>query len=146
MSCCSESKIRAGGRDRVRKLPDAVLYRIRLVLVPKDAVRTSTLSTRWKDIWASVPNLNFDSRDFSSSTGFSEFVYWVLFFRESTSIKKFRVFYSLAEDFSQDFSHADGWIRTAIRQKVAELDLLIESDDGEMLLLPFEPVVVKVYG
>ncbi|KAM1169225.1 hypothetical protein ACFX13_031768 [Malus domestica] len=115
MSCCSESKIRAGGRDRVSKLPDAVLYRIRSVLVPKDAVRTSTLSTRCMGLCS----------------------------QSELRQLRFLLLYWLFRDFSQDFSHAHGWIRTAIRRKVAELDLLVESDDGEMLLLPFEPVVEK---
>lgn len=56
------SKPRAGGEDRISRLPDAVLCHILSLIPTKYAVRSSIVSNRWKNIWASVPNLDFEDR------------------------------------------------------------------------------------
>ncbi|KAJ3690762.1 hypothetical protein LUZ61_019926 [Rhynchospora tenuis] len=52
------------GADRISELPDSILTHILSYLPTKEAVRTWRLSKRWKDVWASVPILDFDSADF----------------------------------------------------------------------------------
>jgi hypothetical protein len=50
--------------DRISSLADAILTHILTFLTAKQAVHTFTLSKRWKNVWAFVPVLNFDLREF----------------------------------------------------------------------------------
>ncbi|XAR65665.1 hypothetical protein NMG60_11009848 [Bertholletia excelsa] len=49
--------------DRISNLPDPILVDILSLLETKYAVRTSALSTKWRQLWTFVPNLVFDLRD-----------------------------------------------------------------------------------
>ncbi|KAI5332938.1 hypothetical protein L3X38_023067 [Prunus dulcis] len=122
--------------DRISELPDAVLCHILSFLPTKLAVRTSILSTRWKNIWASVHNLDFDDEYdpwIERDDSFSMFVDRVLSFRDSADIHKFRLHCSGVKDFSR----IDGWIRTAIDRNAVEFDLRVYSySDFQIFELP----------
>ena len=47
-------------KDGINRLPYKVLCHILSFLPTKYAVGTSILSTTWKNLWSSVPNLDFD--------------------------------------------------------------------------------------
>nr|CAB3473464.1 unnamed protein product [Digitaria exilis] len=51
----------ADGVDRISALPDDLRRRIVSRLPIKDAVRTTTLSTRWRRVWHSTPLVLYDS-------------------------------------------------------------------------------------
>nr|XP_011465569.1 PREDICTED: putative F-box/FBD/LRR-repeat protein At1g78760 [Fragaria vesca subsp. vesca] len=121
-----ESKSRASGEDRISELPNAVLCHI-LSFIPstKDVVRTSVLSTRWKDIWAYVPNLYFKDDEFSSSADFMAFVDRVLLVRDSSAIQRFHLHFNNCH--AKDFSRVNGWISTAVSCNVVEIDLSIDT-------------------
>ncbi|XP_009334055.2 LOW QUALITY PROTEIN: F-box/LRR-repeat protein At4g14103 [Pyrus x bretschneideri] len=132
---CSKSNSQATGKDRISELPDAVLCHILSFVPTKYSVRTSILSTRWKSICGSVPNLDFEFEQMSTTwkeeymsnyVGFLMFVDWILSLRDSLDIQKFRLHcYCRVEDFSRIV----GWICTAIRHNVVELDLCVYSDN-----------------
>ncbi|KAL6221412.1 hypothetical protein ACLB2K_009163 [Fragaria x ananassa] len=123
----SHSKLKVGGdgEDKISQLPDAVLSHMLSFLPTKHAVRTSILSTRWKNIWASVPTLNLEhyycDQRRSLHAGFVSSIDRVLYC-ESSDIQRFRLHYYC---LSEDLSRIDGWIRTAIRRNVVELDLCV---------------------
>lgn len=50
----------ANDGDRISALPDTILCHILSFLETMHAVRTIVLSTRWNNIWTSVPNLDFN--------------------------------------------------------------------------------------
>lgn len=122
----SQSKLQVGNEDKISELPDAVLSHMLSFLATKYAVRTSVLSTRWKNIWASVPCLDFEHKYSCQSdyVGFLSFIDRVLYYRDSSDIQRFRLHFN---GFAEDFSRIDGWIRTAIRRNVVELDLNVKS-------------------
>lgn len=114
-------------RDRISALPDAVLCHIPSFLSTDEAVATYILSKRWKKVWASVPNLDFDDSNISESVPFLRFVDNVLFYRDSTDIQTFRLQSSCIEDFAR----IRGWIETAVRRNVVELDISVEDYAGD---------------
>ncbi|CAM0943698.1 unnamed protein product [Alopecurus aequalis] len=54
---------RAGG-DRLSDLPDCLLHSVLSSLRSRQAIQTSLLSRRWRNVWRSVPCLDVDQRDF----------------------------------------------------------------------------------
>ncbi|KAF0935529.1 hypothetical protein E2562_034318 [Oryza meyeriana var. granulata] len=57
----------AAGRDWLNDLPDEVLQRIMFFLNARPAVRTYVLSRRWRDLWRSVPGVNANFDELSTS-------------------------------------------------------------------------------
>ncbi|KAL0314281.1 UNVERIFIED_CONTAM: putative F-box/LRR-repeat protein [Sesamum angustifolium] len=55
--------------DRISKLPDAILQHILSSIDLKQAVQTSILSKRWKSLWCSLPNLDFNFRRLAVQSG-----------------------------------------------------------------------------
>ncbi|PRQ30791.1 putative FBD domain, leucine-rich repeat domain, L domain-containing protein [Rosa chinensis] len=88
------------------------------------AVRTSVLFTRWKYIWKSVPNLDFNSGPFRESAKLKTVGDHVLFFRNSSNIQRFRLNWNYN---GIDQSCIYGWIHTAMKRNVVELDLFVNS-------------------
>lgn len=107
-------------QDRISGLPDELLWHMLSFLETKYAVRTCILSTRWKNIWASVPTMDFDQTSFHDPKKFWAFIDYVLLFRCSSNIKKFRLCLR-GNGVAQ--SRFDALINTVIGLSVVELDL-----------------------
>ncbi|KAL7589320.1 hypothetical protein Lser_V15G39568 [Lactuca serriola] len=105
-------------------LPDCILHHILSFMNTKEAVKTSILSTRWKNLWTFSPNIDFDDKlcatprwrntDLTSSVNFVENV-----LQNVLKIKKFRLSFRVFNNTSQIHS----WISHAIMLNVQELDL-----------------------
>ncbi|KAF9589388.1 hypothetical protein IFM89_023420 [Coptis chinensis] len=113
--------------DRISHLPDAMLHHILSFLPTKYAVGTSELSKRWRHLWASVPNLDFDdtlkhSKSSNSErdiNNFMNFVDRVLHLHDLPNIHKF----SLKCLYTDDESRINAWISTALKRKVQDIFL-----------------------
>ncbi|CAN6363324.1 unnamed protein product [Urochloa humidicola] len=57
-----------GGPDLLSALPDCLLHVIMSSLKARQAVQTCVLSTRWRDLWRSVPCLDVDLDEFRAET------------------------------------------------------------------------------
>ncbi|KAM2058718.1 hypothetical protein ACFX16_031265 [Malus domestica] len=115
--------------DRISELPETILCHILSFLETVHAVRTTVLSTRWNKIWTKVPNLHFgyipnfcpeyeDEGEDACHNHFMTFVDRVLFFRDSSKIQNF----TLSCIDLYDFTRIDGWLCTATRHNVVNLD------------------------
>ncbi|XP_017979677.1 PREDICTED: F-box protein At3g03040-like [Theobroma cacao] len=117
--------------DRISSLPDELLFHIISFLPLKQAVCTSILSTRWRKIYASMSNLNFDDcfkwRK-SDGYGFMNFVDRVLLYHTG-GVDKFRIKYGGFVDSYR----VDGWIQYALLKNVRELDLYIDCHKFKVL-------------
>uniref|UniRef100_A0A0D9X594 F-box domain-containing protein n=1 Tax=Leersia perrieri TaxID=77586 RepID=A0A0D9X594_9ORYZ len=118
-----------GGADRISALPDAVLLRIMSHLKAWQAVRTSVLSTRWRDVWASATRLDIrhpcacDER--ADEESFHTFVKTLLLKRRPlVPIKALRL------RWSHDEVDVNSWIIHAVRRGAEEIDLSARRHDG----------------
>ncbi|CAI9115820.1 OLC1v1016821C1 [Oldenlandia corymbosa var. corymbosa] len=50
--------------DRISHLPNEILVHTLSFLTLEDAIETSVLSKRWRDLWLNVARLDFDSQKF----------------------------------------------------------------------------------
>ncbi|CAN0914679.1 F-box/LRR-repeat protein At3g62440 [Linum grandiflorum] len=63
----------AAGNDRISLLPDDILLCIlRVFLSPVQAAQTTALSSRWRSLWRSYPDVEFLSRRNNGGTLTSE--------------------------------------------------------------------------
>ncbi|XP_062029567.1 F-box/LRR-repeat protein At4g14103-like [Rosa rugosa] len=119
--------------DRISELPDAILCHILSFFSTREAMKTSILSHRWKNVWASVPNLDFNEYDYYldyvfrtlpqpvryDSDWFAQFVNRVLLSRCQGNIHRF----CLRTTDMMNVSLIDSWVSTAIKHNVVELVL-----------------------
>lgn len=124
--------------DRISRLPDTILCHILSFFSTREAVKTSVLSHRWKNVWASVSNLDLDEEEYRldyvcrtmpqllqlndyDPDRFAQFVNRVLLFRCQGNIHRFRLVTKEMDDVSLIYA----WISTAIRRSVVELDITV---------------------
>ncbi|KAL4563325.1 hypothetical protein LXL04_027366 [Taraxacum kok-saghyz] len=106
--------------DRISALPDCLLLEIlSRLLSTKAAIRTGTLSKRWKHLWTSVPSLYFNDCIHERCQLFS-FVDKTLTQSRQLKLKKFEV--DTCYDIQYE-SQVDNWIHYAIRCNVEEVNL-----------------------
>ncbi|XP_059669073.1 F-box/LRR-repeat protein At4g14103-like [Cornus florida] len=110
--------------DRISNLPISLIEDILSSLPAKYAVSTSVLSTKWKYLWTSITNLDFDDHDTRMrmrhhETSFINFVNRVLM-RNVLDLQKFSLRCTRNYD---DVSHLHAWISTALSRNVRELHI-----------------------
>nr|GEU74396.1 hypothetical protein [Tanacetum cinerariifolium] len=69
--------------DRLSSLPDDLIHNILSSISLKQAIETSSLSSRWRYIWTSIPYLDFSTQSFSKLKKFSKFVTNILSRRDN---------------------------------------------------------------
>ncbi|KAL6557088.1 hypothetical protein OROMI_017438 [Orobanche minor] len=112
--------------DYISNLPDCILHHILSCIPTKEAVKTSVLSPRWKNLWASVPNLDINATEVHGwnppkPTSFMNFLERVLHSHGESNIKKFCLTCTGRNEKSQVHS----WISDAINHNLQELELTI---------------------
>ncbi|CAH8272397.1 unnamed protein product [Arabidopsis lyrata] len=124
------------GFDRISELPESLITQILLCLPTKDSVKTSVLSTRWKNLWLNVPGLDLNCRDLPDQDEeyeevFINFIDRFLEFNPESRLQKFKVDYSRREILG--FKDRIG---TAINRGIRLLDAVSSTeyreDDGFM--------------
>ncbi|GMI91789.1 hypothetical protein HRI_002848200 [Hibiscus trionum] len=144
------------GVDYISQLPEEIIHKIiGLLRCNKDAARTSILSKKWRDIWASFSTLVFDQRKFlgrlrglrSSSEVqtqiqeneemFEDYVDKTLQRRveqNNGSVQKFVLHVTYCN--SQLTTTIDQWIDLALRNNIKELDLHVPQHMHKCYTLP----------
>lgn len=104
-------------------MPDSILIHILSFVPTEDAVRTCVLSTRWKQIWASVPNLQFFFNSWQYFK-FPHFIDRVLFFHE---LPRIQTFYLKCDEVDPD--RLNTWVSVAIKRGVQELHIDVQNTE-----------------
>ncbi|XP_017221239.1 F-box/LRR-repeat protein At4g14103 isoform X2 [Daucus carota subsp. sativus] len=112
--------------DIISTLPDDLLCCIISLLPSKDAIGTSILSKRWKNLMDFVPVLNLTCR--IPTPGFINTLDKLFSSTSSSSnLQKLRLQISGCHWYIV-LNHVNSWIRSAINRNVAELDVCLPDD------------------
>ncbi|KAJ4803903.1 F-box/RNI-like superfamily protein [Rhynchospora pubera] len=128
------------GADRISELHDSILTRILSYLTTKEAVRTRSLSKRWRNVWASVPVLDFDSADFWShdipsgrseqiecQDNFVKIIDAVLALRQVQQVDRFRLVWKYqVRNYPRHGHPLRRWIPYVVQQLPRVLSLYLE--------------------
>ncbi|KAK8581174.1 hypothetical protein V6N13_144213 [Hibiscus sabdariffa] len=147
---------RVDGVDYISQLPEDIIHKILgLLRCNKDAARTSILSKRWRDIWASFSSLVFDQRKFlrqlrglkssvevqtrieENAEMFENYVDRTLqrcVEQNNRIVQKFVLHVTYCN--SQLTTSIDRWIDMALRKHIKELDLHVPSHMHKCYSLP----------
>nr|XP_027121600.1 F-box protein At4g22280-like [Coffea arabica] len=130
--------------DRLSALPDDILRHIMSYLPTEIAAATSVLSTRWKDLFISLPDIDLtvckcwyalteEAREREVSN-FLTFGFRLILLRNKVPLRKFQLFVS---PFVENLRVAiDSLLSAALLAKVQELDICVEGDQENRLYLP----------
>ncbi|RZB62613.1 Jacalin-related lectin 19 isoform L [Glycine soja] len=137
-----------GSVDRISQFPDHVIHHILSHLRNvNDAIRTSVLSKRWRELWYSYSVLIFDERKFAAKIGHEDSSNKGMMFRDYVSnslltsnaknlqIRKL-VLHMTSFDLLEDAPCLELWLNIAIYRNIKELDLHVGIKNGECYTLP----------
>ncbi|PIA28827.1 hypothetical protein AQUCO_06600033v1 [Aquilegia coerulea] len=140
----NEQEIEIVNEDRISRLPTKLLHKILSFLDMKYVVQTSILSTKWKDLWTSLPTLNFNCNNICESKNktakddgeqFMKFVDQVFTHRKGSNIHKLQLFYNKKDDLQRKRVYP--WIRSSIQDNVKELDIHLLSSSIQVPICLF---------
>ncbi|KAF8694437.1 hypothetical protein HU200_002481 [Digitaria exilis] len=122
--------------DRISALPDELLLHVLYFLTMQEAVKTSVLSRRWQNLWASLMWLNFDAAN-SLPVLVPLDAFWISAACDNS-------------DDSLDYSDIHPWIRHALDSKAWALGILKHSNPKPLAMegypFPFTSVYLKILG
>lgn len=124
---CRRFKKRSRSVDWISILPDCLLCQILSNLPTKDAVKTSALSTRWRNLWKHVPSLDLGIIDFPNYTTFLTFVDSFLDFNTESCLHEFKLKYDCDGEHAPEIDLLSRWINTAVERRVKHIDIVDDS-------------------
>ncbi|KAJ7950450.1 FBD-associated F-box protein [Quillaja saponaria] len=104
--------------DKISNLPDPLICYILSFLSTKQAVATGILSNRWRLLWTSVTNLDFNDEDTEDYMGFYQFVSRILLLPNAEPIKKLRLRCGYRTS-----SNVNTWVCAAMERKVEQIEI-----------------------
>ncbi|KAJ3687002.1 hypothetical protein LUZ61_016166 [Rhynchospora tenuis] len=133
-------------RDMISSLPDCLIHLIMSFLTAQQAVRTCVLSKRWKNLWTTLPFLNFDQLNFEYDdesddselefddtqrykiNKFREFVNTALLLREASNLHKFHISCHPGLGLAEYGMFMRSWILYALKHNPQELHIYFMFD------------------
>ncbi|XP_056850993.1 putative F-box/FBD/LRR-repeat protein At5g44950 [Raphanus sativus] len=125
------------GYDRISALPDHLITEILLWLLTGDSVKTSLLSTRWRNLWLDVPGLDFKLPFTNTKASFIE---RFLEFNRDARLRKFKLTYHRCKPNKGHPFGIREWIATAISRGAQHLEVVEIFDTSLKNKLEFMPL------
>ncbi|CAK8535877.1 unnamed protein product [Lathyrus sativus] len=133
--------------DRISHLPDHVIHHILSFLRnPKDAIRSSSFSKRWRAVWHSYAMLVFDEVKFAARFGLEDGSNKEIMFREYVSdslgrylannSQMYKLFIHMTSFGLTDTTLVDNWLTSAVSQGIKEIDLHVGFQGSNRYTLP----------
>ncbi|KAG7537826.1 F-box domain [Arabidopsis suecica] len=116
---CDKGSSQGSEEDRISQLPDHLICQILSHLSTKDVVRTSILSTRWRNLWQLVPVLDSNSREFRLFNEFVSFVGRFFDIHKDSCIQKL----CLRISDQAGKSYLTSWIDLVTRRRIQHIDI-----------------------
>lgn len=137
--------------DRISELPDLLICHILDHLSTEEAVRTSFFSTRWRNLWLWIPNMELDSRKFQDINAFVSFGDRFFDSIRVSSIRKLNLVLGRNASTLDDESHYTSWIEAAIKRKIQHLHVRCSKEvsltSNPLRLYSCETLVcLRLYG
>ncbi|XP_042497541.1 F-box/FBD/LRR-repeat protein At1g13570-like [Macadamia integrifolia] len=144
-SIINTKEIEGVEEDHISHLPDEVLSHIISLLTLREAVRTSTLSRRWKYVWRTSANFDFDAKSMlgiqnhpaywqESTSKFIRVVDQTLKLLQDFKVDRFRICWDMN---NRHGSNLHRWVKFAITSGAKELHLdLYPRPDYDLYILP----------
>ncbi|ESQ43130.1 hypothetical protein EUTSA_v10013520mg [Eutrema salsugineum] len=107
----------------ISELPDSLICQILYHLPTHDAVRTSVLSTRWRNLWLWVPSLELASCEFPDFNAFVSFSDRVLDSNRVSRIHRIKLDIYENKGSVDETSFLKSWIDSAVKHKIQHLDV-----------------------
>lgn len=119
------------GNDRLSELHDSLIFNIFQLMPTLDVVKTTTLSKRWKNLWTTVPWLDFDDTTMKDRDKFRDFVNGALDSWRGAKILSFHVKFD--SDLWKSVTHddIDSWLLFATKNNVEDLKLHLPEPHNE---------------
>lgn len=108
--------------DLISKLPDSLICQILLYLPIKDIVRTSVLSSRWKNFWLLITRLDLDANEFPDFNAFVGFMDKFLDFSGEHKSCLHKLKLTIRKNVN-DPPCVSRWIDVVVRLKLRHLDV-----------------------
>ncbi|CAH9145161.1 unnamed protein product [Cuscuta epithymum] len=115
--------------DRLSALPNSLLIHILSQLDSGEAATLAVLSRRWQYLWTELPALDF--WETQKPVDFVPWVHRTLLLRSGIYLERFRVFFRYNNCFASD---VNAWVHFAVKHKVKELDLMLQSEEHFYML------------
>ncbi|KAM7472089.1 hypothetical protein LguiA_010272 [Lonicera macranthoides] len=110
--------------DQISELPEEILINILSLLTLREAVRTSVLSHRWKNLWTfTTGSLDFEFVD-QDMGSYLSLVNKILNSHQGATIDEFRVKFDWQIRARSDI---DRWLNFALRKRVQRLELNLDG-------------------
>ncbi|XP_024011938.1 FBD-associated F-box protein At5g18780 [Eutrema salsugineum] len=115
-----QGRIGTSGEDRISILPESLLSHILCFLTTKDSVKTSVLSSRWRDLWRWDPRLDLDKSDFSEDNTCVSFVDKFLNFRGDSYLRGFKL---NADHDDYENSTVEAYLMRVVKCKIQHFEI-----------------------
>ncbi|XP_027064293.1 F-box protein At4g22280 [Coffea arabica] len=136
--------------DKLSALPDEILCHILSFLPSETAAATSVLSTRWKDLFTSLPVIDLTiSKNWDAKIGeerrrdlcnFQKFLSRLIFLRNKAPIRKFQL--NVSPPLVEDLRPGIYWlISKVLSRQVQEVDICVPGDRDSTGLLLYPPEI-----
>uniref|UniRef100_A0A0D9W5B6 F-box domain-containing protein n=1 Tax=Leersia perrieri TaxID=77586 RepID=A0A0D9W5B6_9ORYZ len=118
--------------DRLSDMPEEILHAIISFLPANQAVQTCVLSSRWRDLWTTMPNIDIDQHNLAAGGGklhqqfdkLESFAYPFLLSHRGGTIERLRVSVTNpGRGGDADLRHVTRWVHGGVRRFPATVEV-----------------------